>query len=538
VAAAKVLAIDQAHVGAHFCRALTLSCLGQMREAGEAFARARALDPHAFSSLVQAAWRGVHGGRGGWESGQDAMPDPRAIYLVRGMSRLARCDWRGREVFVERFAALVRDGIAMRRPICDWSLPFATLFLPLAQESVEGVIGAVAQRVVATAPPPLGGSMPRRAAGESLRVGYLSASFRRHPSAFLNAPIIHNFDPRRVKAHAYVLNPPDGSREAQWLAAGCALTRACHGMSDRAIAQTIRADGIHILLEVSGALDLSRPEVLRQRPAPINVAYFGALIPSGGDWIDYRIVDRVMVPPGSREFLAEQLVVLERTSCTYATGPVTPEPTPERAAAGLPATGTVLCCFNGLYKLDPTMFGAWMRVLAGTPGSVLWLLGEGDAERNLRAEAQARGVDPERLIFAPRVSIEAHLARSRLADLFLDTLPCNAHATAAEALHCGVPVLTLPGATAAGRMAASIVHGAGLPELVTASLVEYESTAIRLANDQAALGAIKARLEALRASSTLWNARDLAHAFERAFEVMWDRHTRGLEPASFDVPRV
>ena len=368
-----------------------------------------------------------------------------------------------------------------------------------------------------------------------MRIGYLSASFRRHPSAFLNGPIIDSYDRSRVQVHAYVLNPPEDSPEARWLASGCGSVRHCHGLTHEAIAHQIREDGIQILIDISAALDWSRPEVLRLRPAPINVAYMGALLPSGGDWIDYRIVDRSIAPPDCREFGREQLVVLPRTTYAYAPGPVRPEPPPDRAAVGLPEIGTVLCCFNGAYKIDPIMFGAWMRVLARAPRSVLWLLGEGEVERNLKAEALERGIDPRRLIFAPRVSIAAHLGRSRLADLFLDTLPCNAHTTAVESLYCGVPLLTLSGHTAAGRCAASVLRAVEMQDLVTASLQEYEAKAVQLATDAAAVASLKARLAAARSTSPLWDAQDLARRFERAFEIMWDRHAAGVAPSGFDL---
>jgi len=535
LAAGQVVAAAPGHIGGHASRGLALSCLGQIEEAREAFQRARAIDPTGFRTILQAAWRAGPGERGGWEYEPDDIPDPRAIYLVRGVQRLARCEWGGRDVFLARFESLIRAGIADDDPVCDWSLPFATLLLPLTQEVAAGVIKAVAARVVAKTPPPLVRVRVMRTPGEPLRIGYLSAGVRRHPSAFLNAPTIQGYDAQRVRAYAYVLNPPDGSREAQWFAEGCVAARPCHGLPDEAIARQIRADGIHILLDVSSFLDYSRPEVLRLRPAPINAAYMGALLPSGSDSIDYRIVDRSMLDAASTEFQSERVVTLARTIYAYGTGPLVPDDTPDRVSIGLPRAGTVLCCFNGAYKIDPVMFGAWMRILAQSPGSVLWLLGEGDVERNLRAEAQARGVDPQRLVFAPRVSIAAHLARSRLADLFLDTLPCNAHTTAAEAIYCGVPVLTLPGNTMAGRCAVSIVRAAGLPDLVASSLAEYEATAVHLATDGTALAAVKTRLAAHRAACPLWDARGLARSLEHAFEIMWDRYARGLAPASFEV---
>jgi predicted O-linked N-acetylglucosamine transferase (SPINDLY family) len=211
-------------------------------------------------------------------------------------------------------------------------------------------------------------------------------------------------------------------------------------------------------------------------------------------------------------------------------------PTPTRAQAGLPERGAVLCAFSGAYKIDPAVFEAWMRILARVPDAVLWLLGDAVVERNLRAHALACGVDGARIVFARSTGLEQHLARLRLADLFLDTLPCNAHTTALEALHCGVPVLTVTGTTAAGRVGASVVRAAGLAELVSADLTAYEARAVALAADPAALAAVKARLAAKRTSCPLWDAGDLARCLERAFESMWARHEAGLPAAALDVP--
>jgi predicted O-linked N-acetylglucosamine transferase (SPINDLY family) len=366
-----------------------------------------------------------------------------------------------------------------------------------------------------------------------LRIGFLSAGFRRHPSAFLNAPILHAFDRARVRSVGYALNPPDASREAQWLAQGFDALRAAHALDDERLAQLIRSDRIHILVDETHSYDWSRPQVLAARPAPINVCYLGGLVGSGGDWIDYRIVDD---GTPAAQFAPEYLVRLPRACWTYAAGPLVPAPTPTRIQSGLPDRGTVLCAFCGAYKIDPAVFEAWMRILARVPGAVLWLLGDAIVERNLRAHAAACGIDATRIVFAPRIGLEQHLARLRLADLFLDTVPCNAHTTALEAMYCAVPVLTLVGHTAAGRVGASLVRAAGLPDLVTENLSEYEARAIALAADPGALAALKARLAAARAACPLWNAADLARHLERLFEAIWARCEAGLAPAPIGLP--
>ncbi len=523
------------HVGAQVCRALALACLGQITEARAGLEQARALDPVRFGAIVRSAYQLQPHSR--WATGhaENDMPDPRVVYLVRGVNRLARCDWRGRDRFLARFEQIVRDGLHSGNPVRDRSLPFATLFLPLARDVVRGVVSGVARSIAATAPSRVLSQGVRREPGEPLRIGFLSAGFRRHPSAFLNAPILHAFDRARVRSFGYVLNPPDASREAQWLAQGFDALRAAHALDDAGLARLIRDDRIHILVDESHGYDWSRPNVLAARPAPINVCYLGGLVASGGDWIDYRIVD-ASSGADAAEFAPECLVRLPRSCWTYATGPLVHAPTPTRREAGLPERGAVLCAFSGPYKIDPSVFEAWMRILAQVPDAVLWLLGDAIVERNLRAHALACGIDAARMVFARSTALEQHLARLRLADLFLDTLPCNAHTTALEALHCGVPLLTVTGTTAAGRVGASVVQAAALADLIRANLADYETRAVALAADPAALAAVKARLAAARASCPLWDAGDLARCLQRAFEAMWARHEARLPPVALDVP--
>ncbi|HEY8493666.1 MAG TPA: tetratricopeptide repeat protein, partial [Myxococcota bacterium] len=399
VACRQALERDPRHVGAHFCRALALACLGQLTESGRAFAHARALDPQACDAMVRAAYAQAPVPAA---AGTDRMPDPRVIYLVRGVERLARCDWSGRERFLERFAEIVRDGARRGEPVRERSLVFSSMFLPLASDVVRSLAVAVADQA-ARAAPRLPALAPRpRGRGEPLRVGILSAGFRRHPNAFLLAPVVQALDRRRVRAFGYVLNPPDASAEARWLAASFDAVRMAHALDDAALARQIRADGIDILLDVSSGFDHARPAVLAARPAPLCARYLGALVPSGGAWIDYRIGDAAGMSDAG-EFAPEHLVRLARACWTYATGPLALGSAPSRSEVGLPRTGAVLCAFGGPYKLDPTLFAVWMRVLAAVPGSVLWLLGDGAVERNLKAEAARLGVAPERLVFAPRV---------------------------------------------------------------------------------------------------------------------------------------
>jgi len=257
----------------------------------------------------------------------------------------------------------------------------------------------------------------------------------------------------------------------------------------------------------------------------------------GADFIDYIIADSVVAPADQQRYFAEKIVRLPECYQPNDTKRSIADRTPSRADCGLPSDGFVFCCFNNNYKITPAVFDIWMRLLLVTPQSVLWLLEDNDsARRNLCNEARARGVDPDRLVFAPRLRLAEHLARHRQADLFLDTLPCNAHTTASDALWAGLPMITCSGHTFAGRVAASLLHAVGLPELVTESLADYETLALNLAHEEAMLGNFRLRLERNRLAAPLFDIDRYRRHIEAAFERMWEMVRRGEPPASFAVP--
>jgi predicted O-linked N-acetylglucosamine transferase (SPINDLY family) len=299
----------------------------------------------------------------------------------------------------------------------------------------------------------------------------------------------------------------------------------------------LRREEIDIAVDLKGYTTESRPGIFAARAAPIQVSYLGYPGTMGAEFIDYLIADRVVVPAAARGDFSEKIVYLPESYFSYACTEEAPSAPMTRAEAGLPEKGFVFCCFNSSYKLTPAAFVLWMRLLKTVPDSVLWLLELNTvASRNLRREAASAGVAPERLVFAPFMPMQQHRARYALADLFLDTLPCNAHSTAAEALWAGLPVLTSAGESFAGRVAASLNQAVGLPELIVATLEDYEALALRLARDPAALGAIREKLAANRRTSSLFDATALSHRLESAYATMQDSYRRGAPPADFDVP--
>jgi predicted O-linked N-acetylglucosamine transferase (SPINDLY family) len=309
------------------------------------------------------------------------------------------------------------------------------------------------------------------------------------------------------------------------------------GVGDAAAVELLRGRGIDIAVDLNGYTSLARPELLAARVAPVQVNYLGYPATMGASFMDYIVGDRFVTPADMFAHFAEKIVTLP--NCYLATDDkrAIAAQMPDRAAAGLPAQGFVFCAFTSAYKIAPEIFAAWMRLLRGVEGSVLWL-GATDkvARDNLLREAAGYGVATERIVFAQRVpSNEDHLARHGLADLFLDTLPYNGHSTAADALWAGLPVLTCLGASFPGRVGASLLHAAGLAELVTSSLAEYEALALHLASAPLRLADLRARVASQRANSALFDTRRFTRHIEKAYAEMHRRAASGLAPGHFSV---
>jgi protein O-GlcNAc transferase len=306
--------------------------------------------------------------------------------------------------------------------------------------------------------------------------------------------------------------------------------------SDQAVAALIRDMEIDIAVDLTGFTDGAKTGVFALRPAGIQVNYLGYPGTMGAPFIDYIIADPWVIPKDQESAYSECVVRLPHSYQANDSTKRIADVTPGRSGAGLPESGFVFCSFNNSFKITPSVFDVWMRLLQAVEGSVLWLFEGSDAvPRNLRREAEARGVDPQRLVFAPRLKLEDHLARHRLADLFLDTLPYNAHTTASDALWAGLPVVTCLGSTFAGRVAASLLSAVGLPELITRSLADYEALALGLARDPARLASIKSKLADNLKSCALFDTARYSRHIEAAYVTMWERYRRGEPPSSFSV---
>ncbi len=368
-----------------------------------------------------------------------------------------------------------------------------------------------------------------------LRVGYLSADFHEHATAYLTAELFELHDREHFEVIGYSYGHDDGSPMR------ARLRRAFDSFVELAqlphadAAAAIHADGVDILVDLKGYTLHARTEILALRPAPIQVNYLGYPGTMGAEFIDYLVGDRFVTPAEHADAYSEKLV---RMRGTYQVNdrkrPV--GEMPPRAALGLPETAFVFCCFNQMFKISPPMFDIWMRLLHAVPDSVMWLQESHPAAvRNLREQAAARGIEPCRLVFAPKLPLQAHLGRLAAADLFLDTLPYNAHTTASDALWAGLPVLSCAGETFASRVAGSLLHAIGLPELVTESVDQYEQLALRLANEPAYLRSLREQLKRNRSTAMLFDPERFTRELEGAYRRMWDRFLAGAAPAPLDL---
>ena len=376
----------------------------------------------------------------------------------------------------------------------------------------------------------------RARADGRIRVGYLSADFRAHATSALVSEVFRLQDRSRFALFGYNIGRTDGSALGHGMAMAMDQMVELAFLDDREAAGRIAEDDIDILVDLKGFTTDSRPGILAYRPAPIQVNYLGYPGSMGTTYVDYILADAVVAPFAMQPFFDEAIVHLPHSYQPNDRRRPGADPHATRDAHGLPTTGFVFCCFNANYKLTPLVFGIWMRLLRDVPGSVLWLLQGNDlADLNLRAAAIGHGIDGDRLVFAPRAGYDHHLARLGLANLFLDTLPVNAHTTASEALWCGVPVLTCTGTHFTSRVAASLLTAVGLPELITASLADYEREALALACDPARLAGLRERLVANRDTAPLFDTPRYVKNYEAALERMMERREAGLTPEAFEI---
>ena len=440
---------------------------------------------------------------------------------------LAACDWARAELL----AGELELRITQRGSIVS---PFTLLGYGVGPAlQLECARRYLAYKVPAPAPPLFQGEARRR---DKIRIAYLSSDYRRHAVGFLMAGLIELHDRARFEVVGVSYGPDDESSIRARLMRSFDQFHDVRSMSDLDVAKLLVDLQVDIAIDLNGYTQGARPGILAHRPAPIQASYMGFVGTMAADFIDYVIADKTVLPLDERRFYTEKIVDLP--DCYWVTDHKLEiaQRTPTRSEAGLPEDGFVFCCFNNNYKITAPVFDVWMRLLGAVEGSVLWLLQDSaDSRARLCGEAAARGIDPARLVFAARAEPDAHLARHRLADLFVDTLPYNAHTTASDALWAGLPVLTCRGSTFVGRVATSILQAVGLPELVTSDLEAYEALALRLATDAPLLRGLRDRLAQNRTTWPLFDTDRFRRHMESAYATMWQLCASGESPRSFSV---
>ena len=524
----KVIALTPDHPGALHSRANLLFHLRNFAAAIASYDRAIELEPDRVEALVGRGLclqnlRQFESAIASFNQALRWNPDRRYLLGMRRHVQMQICDWEEWEGDLE----LLAGGLLQHRAI---SPPHALLAL-IDSPHLHRLAAAAWVREECPPDATLGPPEPRRR-GDKIRIGYFSADFRDHPVSLLTAEMFEMHDRSKFDVTAFSFGPGAGDPIRPRLEKAFDRFIDVTDRSDVEVAAAARAMGIDIAIDLSGFTENARTGIFALRAAPLQVSYLGYPGSMGAEYIDYLIGDLTVVPEALQEHYAEKIVHLPNSYLPNDSTRSISAIVHTRETVGLPAAGFVFCCFNNSYKINPDIFGIWMRVLKRADNSVLWLSrNNAVAERNLRREATRSGVDPDRLVFADRlISLPEHLARYRLADLFLDTLPYNAHATAVDALWAGLPVLTRAGASFASRAGASLVRALELPELATATPQEYEDLAVRLAAEPALMIELTAKLARKRGVAPLFDTASFTRNLESAYSQIYENHLAGKSP--------
>lgn len=527
------LAIDPEAAQLHKNRGIALSALQRPEPALSSFDAAIALRPddaaaHVNRSGTLRDLQRFEEALSSIERAIELSPEYPQALGQRLHLKMQMCDWDGLSVARDAVLSGIRRGIAAANP---FSLLFVNDDVSLQQTCAELYFNETYR----TPARPFSRNIARPPS-DRIRVAYLSADFNAHATASLAVGVFEQHDRKRFEVYGISFGPDDRSAMRRRLAAAFEHFLDVRDADDGRIAELLHETGIDIAVDLNGYTRNARPGIFARRAAPVQVNFLVFPGTLGASHFEYMIADRTVVPETDRPYYTEKLVYLPDTyQCNDSKRPIS-DKTATRADCGLPDGSFVFCCFNHNYKITPEVFRVWMRILAQANDSVLWLLrSNAVAANNLRREAESRGISGDRLIFAPLAPSAEHLARLRLADLFLDTLPCGAHTTASDALWSGVPVLTCLGRSFAGRVGASLLNAVGLPEMVTCSMEEYEARALGLVRDRARLAEIRARLARNRDTHPLFDTARFTRHLEAAYLRMVERQRHGQAPESFAV---
>jgi len=528
----RAIALDPENAAAWNQRGVLLGEMNRLEDALASYDKSLALKPDYTDALINRAslqWSKM--GRRYDEATRDLERalalDPQHAY-ARGELlhiRMQVADWRDFQRETAQIDQDVREGHLAIQPFVYQAISDSAADLAACSRRFAKLYPAV------PCPP-----ISRSRNHDRIRIGYLSADFREQATAYLTVGLYEMHDRQRFEIIAFDNGANDDSAIRARLENAFDKIVAISHQPDHVAADRIRAEEIDILVNLNGYFGSHRTGIFAHKPAPVQVNFLGFPATLGAPYMDYILADRVVIPEEERCHYSEQVVYLP--DCYQVNDSRRPiaEDIPARAGNGLPEKAFIFCNFNQSYKFTPAMFETWMRILKQVPDSVLWLLDDLPEFRdNLRRAAQLHDVVGARLLFAPRVAVEKHLARLRLADLFLDSLPYNAHTTASDALWAGLPLLTCRGTTFPGRVAASLLGAAGLCELVTETPADYERLAVALARDTERLGAIRQKLHQNRLNCALFDTDRFRRHIEACYTIMWDIWLRGKKPQAFSV---
>jgi predicted O-linked N-acetylglucosamine transferase (SPINDLY family) len=532
----RAITLDPDLAEAHDSLALLLAAVGFPDASLKCFDRAIALKPDSAHAYLNRANLLVQMKRflpavASYDRGIALKGNARFVLGMQRYAKMNLCDWSGLPADMQRLASGIEAGEAVSPPLPMLALVDSP---PLHR---QGAQIWVRELYPARAVLP---EIPRRLRPGKIRIGYFSGDFYQHPVAVLMAELFEIHDRSKFEVYAFSYCPDSQDNMRKRLKSAFDRFIDVHGQSDQDIALLAREMDIDIAVDLGGHSGSSRTGIFALRAAPLQIHYLGYPGTMGAQYMDYLIADSTIIPPADRQYYSEKVLYLPSFQANDSKRGIA-DRVCSREELALPVDGFVFCCFNANYKITPTTFAGWMRILARVPGSVLYLYAENEAVlENLGKEAQSLGVDTKRLIFADKrlaanLAHPEYLARYRVPDLFLDTLPYNAGATASDALWAGLPVLTCLGKAFAGRMAASLLTAIGLPELIAQTQQQYEDLAVALATDPQRLAAIRHKLAANRTIALLFDTRRFAKHLESGYAKILERYHAGLPPEHTEV---
>ena len=528
----KAISIEPDYADAYNNRGISLKELGRLADAMASYISAISIKPNFAEALfnlgdVCHTLNRFDDAVSNYNKALAIKPDLDFLFGLKMHAQAQICDWSELQEQLHLLESLIDDGVKIAQP-------FHVIGL-IDEPKIQ--FKSAKLYVDAKFPPSQKfESNKKYTSNDKICIGYYSADFRDHPVAHLSAELFEMHDKNKFELIGFYFGPADSSDVHKRVASSFDKFIDVSNKSDREVAEISRFVGVDIAIDLGGFTKNSRSGIFAERCAPIQVNYLGYLGTMAADFMDYICADKTLIPEESQQFYTEKILYLPNSYQANDSKRKISDKIFTKEELGLPANGFIYCCFNNNFKILPTTFDCWMRILKAVSGSVLWLLEDNPmAAINLRKEAEIRGVDASRIVFAKRMKMEDHLARHRVADLFIDTLPCNAGTTASDALWAGLPILTLLGKSFAGRIAASLLNGMNMPELIARNQEEYEFKAVEFANNPSLLFDLKEKIIRNRYESSLYNTKLLTTHLEAGYKEMHRRYVAGEVPANIYV---